>query len=266
MKNDLTRIGVDPMSSMASGGNTSLFTGSGVTYGCSPYAQQLVPPGPMPDPSALASQVIGMVINDVTQFAASYLGEKIGDLLSPPSMGDVMGAAAAELMANMPTPKDIQNEILSTMDSVKANLQKDAIGSALSLLGKDINEKVGKVKDKVYGTLDKVKEKVAPITSYIFMGPAWVETQANAIDKMACDEIEELVGTQFNKLQEKKKAFVQGLGASVAKQQASEAKNKMLEAASDMIKMKDKQVSKAKNLATSKIKEALLNVKAMTGQ
>ena len=95
MTQDLERVAIDPGTSFLGGGATSLFTGSEVTIGRVP--NPFLPPTPMPSPGALAAEVANAIISDVTSFAASYLGQKIGELLTPPSIGDIMAAGQSYL-------------------------------------------------------------------------------------------------------------------------------------------------------------------------
>ena len=265
MTQDLERVAIDPGRSFLGGGATSLFTGSEVTIGRVP--NPFLPPTPMPSPGALAAEVANAIISDVTSFAASYLGQKIGELLTPPSIGDIMAAGQSYLGQYIKSPGEILNDLVKKAESEVDNKEQEDLKKELGELQKNINDKVGDIKEKVKKvTKDLCPEWAWSIAPYITQGPKWVKNQAYMIDKRCCKQVEKQIAEQTDKLKAKKQSVINGLGEGYAKKAADFINEKVYDETYQKLKKVLQLKAKAKNLAASAVKQAVLLLKAMLGQ
>lgn len=265
MTKDLERIAIDPGTSFLGGGATSLFTGSGVTIGR--VTNPFLPLTQMPSPITLATEVANTIISDVTSFAASYFGQKIGELLTPPSIGDIMAAGQSYLGQYIKSPKEILIDLVKKAESEVGNKEQEDLKKELGELQSNINKKVGDIKEKVNKVIKDLCPKWArEIIPYITQGPKWVKSQAYMIDKRCCEQIEKQIAEQTDKLKAKKQSVINGLGEGYAKKAAAFINEKIYDKTYQKLKKVLQLRAKAKNLAASAVKKAVLQLKAMLGQ
>ena len=265
VKEDLDRIGIDPKASMDMNMGTSLFGNGDVTAGRWKYPESMVPAPPMPNPADIASKISNMLISQVTSFASSYVGEKIGDLMTPPSMGDIMSSATDKMQQYIKKPDEIMQDALTTEESKHDEKEKKNMQQSLDNYKENVSSQVSDVKDKVQGFVEKAQEWVKPISSYISQGPRWVETEVNNIANNVMGDIEGQVSMRFDKLQEEKQKFVDGMSDKWAQKQAQKINEKTYDMTYDKLKRVDQLKQKASNVALGKAKEALCDMKAKMG-
>lgn len=264
MTSDLDRIAIDPGSSFLSGGATSLFSGKDVTVGRlpNPFKEAV---GNMPDKVALASQLVNMIVSDVTSFAASYLGQKLGDLLTPPTISDVIALEKSYLADELKSSKQILEEVSSEAEDNIESTSEEETNEQLSSSTENINEKSSELKKDVNKNIEECKKWAQTITSYICQGPKWVTAQANMIDKRCCEEIEKQIADQTKKLKDQKQETINSLAKKSAKRKATVINEKNTDAAYQKLKKVKQEKAKAKNQAASQAKKALLALKASLG-
>ena len=265
MTKDLERIAIDPGTSFLGGGATSLFTGSGVTVGR--VSNPFLPITSIPSQIDLAAELANTIISDVTSFAASYLGQKIGELLTPPSIGDIMAVGQSYLGQYIKSPKEILNDLVKKAESEVGNKEQEDLKKELKELQSNINDKIGDIKEKI----NKITKDLCPkwawsIADYITQGPKWVKNQAYMIDKRCCEQIEKQIAEQTDKLKAKKQSVIDGLGKGYAKKAADFINEKIYDKTYQKLKKVLQLKAKAKNLAASAVKKAVLQLKAMLGQ
>lgn len=264
---DLDRIAIDPGSSFLNGGATSLFSGKGVTVGrvSNPFAQ-VTDNLNLPDATALASQVVSMIVSDVTTFAVSYLGEQIGDLLTPPSIADITAYGNSKIKDHLKSVSDIMKDLTSEAETNIDSKSEEENKKQLSDTKKSIFSKIADVRTKINNIVNNDCVKWAQsITSYINQGPKWVEAQAKMIDEQCCAEIEKQIAEQTQKLKKQKEDAIKTLGEKYAKQAAKIANEKLFDETYLKLKKVKQQVAKAKNEAISAAKKALMQLKAALG-
>lgn len=267
MYNELDRIGIDPGISFLNGGMTSLFSGEGigVTFGrlADPFLRQIPP---LPDVVELGTRLGTMIITDVTTNTASYLGEKIGELLTPPSMGEVLNSAGKQMISYLKTPEEVTEELTSKTEDLDEKKDEESNKKTLSDLITKVNTKVNVIKDKVAKIQEKVPPIVNDLVSYITQGPKWVTAKAQEIDDYCCNEAERFISEQSQFLMTKKQTAIDSLTTTCARCAAEKINKKLYKQVSDKIKKLEQLKAYAKNLAAAAVKEAIFMLKAQLGQ
>lgn len=263
---DLERIAVDPASCFINGNKaTSLFSGGDITIGRWETNPLYEPWPAMPDPGALAAKVGAAVMTDVTSFAASYLGMKLGQLLSPPSLADVISRASSYMGKYVKTPGELLIE--ATVDREdRTDIEDNAeMLERIAEVTEHINSYVGKIKKHVDKVKGFVQDQCGYILPFISQGPDWVEAQAQAIDDRACKEIEKFVHQNTKELFDKKESFIDGLAEGYAEKMAEKIneleRDIIYKALKDVIMF----IKQAENKAKAAIKKAILDLAARLG-
>lgn len=264
MWTDLDRIAIDPMAMMSKGGATSLFGGA-VPAGRLNYPASLVPPPPMPDPNALANKIINLVVNDISMHAASYLGEKVGDLLTPPSPADIMSRATSYMGKYVKKPGDVVKELTQNKESHDEEDEKKEQEKQAKEVDEKVKKETGKTKEGVKKTINDVKEWLQDLPKYISQGPAWVEQQVNAIDKRGRGTIEQQIAKPFDNLKKEKEQFINGMADKLARKMAKKTNDKVYKETNEKLKKPITAAQKAKAKAISKAKDALFDLKSKIG-
>ena len=86
------------------------------------------------------------------------------------------------------------------------------------------------------------------------------------IDKRCCKQVEKQIAEQTDKLKAKKQSVINGLGEGYAKKAADFINEKVYDETYQKLKKVLQLKAKAKNLAASAVKQAVLLLKAMLGQ
>lgn len=230
-----------------------------------PYAAGLVPETPMPNPAVLASKIQQLMSGEIATYAASYIGAKVGDLLSPPSIGDIQAKMSSYLGDYIENPAEIMKELMTPMELLDVSSLKSDISDLAGGLQAMIAEKVGDMTEKVNKYVDEAVEAVNSVTAYIVKGPAWVETQLDIVNNKAKSSIDEFVGTQYDILDKEKQKFIDAQAKKLAQKMAAKMNEKIFKTTFEIIKKPQQLLAKAKAKAMSVVKDALLNLKATIG-
>ena len=180
IKADLTRVTVDPFKEMEGSSITSNESG-GESAGRLQFPASMVEPTPMPDPIQLAKKIEQLLMSNIMQYASSYIGEQVGDLLSPPSLADITSLMGEKMGGKLITPADAISAVTKAQEELEDTNIEDGIKDTMDGLTKDINKKVADVKKNVNGIVDHVKEWAANIQNVIAKGPNWIEAQVDNI-------------------------------------------------------------------------------------
>ena len=265
LKPSLERIAIDPGTSFLGGGATSLFNGSDVTIGrvANPFDKAI---DGMPDQAALIADLTNRVITNVSMSGAAYLGQKLGQLMTPPSISDIVNTAQSYLGKYVKTPGEIlKNLQTEAEEEVEETLTKN-INGALSNLNEEISGNMGNLKNSISSVTGDAQEWVSKINKYINQGPKWVISQVKMIDKQAREEIQKQIGEQTKKLEDKKQSVVNGLAESYARKTANVANEAIFNTTYDKLKKVLILKAKAENTAKGLAKQALMILKATLGQ
>lgn len=162
LRPSLERIGIDPGTSFLNGGATSLFTGSGVTVGrvTNPFEKAIEG---MPDQAKLIGDLTNRLVTGVSMYAASYLGEKLAQVMTPPSISDIVNTAQSYLGKYMKPPGQVLKELQSTAEDQVDDILNNSIKESMSSLKEDIASNIGYIKDKI----SKITADVKNWISYI---------------------------------------------------------------------------------------------------
>lgn len=260
MTPQLKSVTIDPGSSFLNGGATSLF-GGGKVMPVDP--KQLL--GQLPNPVELASQITLKVVDDVTTFASSYLGEKLAECMLPPNPGDIIALAQSYFTDKVYTPAYLLKLVSEDKDVQQEKKANEELANKVKEVKSQVDKKIGYMKDKVGGVLSYVQTGISYIGYFVTQGPKWVENQANMIDKKAKDEIAKFVYTQAKVILDKKEEFTIGAAKKYAQMLADAVNNKTQDEVYNTLKqvmlLKEKTLGKAKAVA----KEAILQLMSLIG-
>lgn len=271
MSSDLERVAIDCGTSFLRGGGTSLFNDSDVTIGRVP--DPFLPDGCKDYKEAkqlalqLSKDITTDVINNVGTFAASYLGEKTAELLMPPNPSDIIAMASQRLSYYLKPVGEITEDLSNNAEDVAEKAETKNVNDTLSKLQNDINNGISYINDKIHDwTHNKVVQKITAVTSYISQGPKWVKAQAKNVNDICCAEIEKQIAEQSQKLMDKKQKSINNMVDGYAKRQAQKINEKGYDAVAQKLKKIEQKKTKARNLAASAAKAAVMQLKAILGQ
>ena len=233
--------------------------------GRSPYAAGLLPETPMPNPAVLASKIQQLLSGEIAMYASSYIGTKVGDLLSPPSIGDIQAKMSSYLGKYIENPAEIMKELMSPMELLDISSLQSDLNELIGGLQALIAEQVAEMMKEVNKYVDEAVEAINSVTAYIVKGPAWVEAQLDIINNKAKSSIDGFVGTYYNKLNKEKQKFIDAQAEKLAKKMAAKMNEKIFKVTFEIIKKPQQILAKAKAKAMSAVKGALLNLKATIG-
>lgn len=264
---DLERIAIDPTSSFLSGGPTSMFstTGSAVTVGRieNPFIK---PINALPDAAAIAQDIISDIIVDVTEFAASYAGQKVGELLVPPSLSDITAVAVSYLGWAIQSPGDILKYLMSEAEKEVDNSDIESLKETLANLNQQINTGLGGMQRKLAYILENtLPEWTSYIGTYIYQGPKWVISKAEYIDRMAKEEVEKLIHNSTKHLFDLREQNINDKAKGWAMRQAENINKKVRDETIDKLHKVMELKARALNIAAAAVKKALLAMMAALG-
>lgn len=275
--NDLERLAIDPCSSFLNGGATSLFESIDVTSADAAkgtldklksgrITNPFLPVTSLPNPVEVASGLTMLVIDDVTQYATAYTAEKIGQLLVPPTLGEITGLAMSYISKYTKSGGDIIKEMTTTLESTMSVTESLDVTKAINGLMKIVNEYVGDITEEVgYYVNTKLPNWMDGISAYIQQGPKYVEDKVRWVDDQCCYQVEKVVGKGANFLMEKKQKVINGLAEAMGEAAAKVINKKLEKVTKETVDEVKKQVAKVTAIAKAAISAALLGLKAKLG-
>lgn len=229
------------------------------------YPASMVEPTPMPNPVQLAKKIEQLLTSNIMQFAASYIGEQVGDLLSPPSLADITGMSAEKMKEKLITPGDAIKILTKAQESNEESDTQEGITKTMNSMSKDTNKTVSETKERVEGVINSVKEWAGNIQNFIAKGPNWVEAQVDNINNNAVKTIQEQVSKSFQGAKEKKQKMIDGLAEKMAVSKATKINETVMAAAYEQLKQPQQMIAQAKTQAVAVAKNALLDMMATLG-
>lgn len=264
IKADLARVTVDPFKEMEVSSITNNESG-GESAGRLQFPASMIEPTPMPDPIQLAKKIEQLLMSNIMQYASSYIGEQVGDLLSPPSLADITSLMSEKMGGKLITPADAISAVTKAQEELEDTNIENGIKDTMDGLTKDINKNVADVKKNVNGIVDYVKEWATNIQNVIAKGPNWIEAQVDNINNNAQSIIQEKVSSSFDMARKKKKDVIDGLAEKMASSKAAKMNELVMNEAFEMIKQPQQLIAKAKTQAMGVAKDTLLNMMATLG-
>lgn len=277
---DLDRVAMDPFSNLISGKPTSLMANpldetisNSAVAGRFKYASQLIASPPtLPDPTELAMKIQDAVMNDIVAFATSYTQEKFADLMTPPTISEIMSGAMAYIQDYTKSPAEVLEDFIFGEDQQRENDMNTDIQEALSIVNQYIDSYVGKALAEVDKVIAKAMDKIDPdgkrtegIFRYITQGPQYVESCIELADAEAVAFIEKNVNQAYEFLNKYKQAAVDALKNKIAAAMAEKINAKIRDTVAEAQKKKERLLAKVKIKAKGVLRAVILNLRVLMG-
>lgn len=275
--NELERLAIDPCSSFLNGGATSLFESVDVTSAeaasstwknlkSGRISNPFLPVGPMPNPVEVASGLTTLVIEDVTEYATAYVAEKVGQLLTPPTLNEITSLASSYMSKYIMSAEDIMKELTTTLESTTSTTESLDINKSINSLMNTVNEHVGKITGEVGEFVNnKLPNWMDGIGTYIQQGPKYVKDKVRCVDEQCCYQIEKVVGKGTDFLFDKKQNMINSIAEGTAKVMADVVNKKTKKQQKDKLDKTKKAIAKTTAVARAATSAALLGLKAKLG-
>ena len=196
------------------------------------------------------------VVSYVSNIVMTYMADATKEMLSF-NPGMVTSVASTLIQKYIIGPSQIMSELLKTREQMNDELVKDSQKEILDNINSKIGDTVGKVTKEINEKLEDINPKIAEISYYSQMGPAWVNSKVELLVNKVTENCLSGIGKARDNLKKEKDEMIEKVADGIAQQMANKTNEKTKKATKEQI---DK-LNKTKQDAINKVKTQIINVK-----